>query len=378
MAAGISLRHLSNIFVKGSGKVPVLNGHGFMKVRRFPSPTEVQTPRTVTTSSTSSSRSAPIQYVLDNDVLTDEQADFYSENGFLIIPKLVPQEKLDKYRQCFERICMEKNPSPELEILRDVSLAKSNFVGVKPVTRLAYFHDIPELMEYCKLPEVLKYVECFTGPDIMSFHTMIINKPQDPGTKSSRHPMHQDLYYFPFRPAERLVASWTAMEKIDTQNGCLAVLPGTHKERLREHVFPNWEGGVNSMYLGILGYSPHHHRVHLIMEAGDTVFLHPRVIHGSGMNKSTRTRKCISSHFASSDCYVLDEWEPIQENYVQASAKVLARKFKKRGLEWPTDYDPVKSRNNLEEFSKRELDGPERHVVLRLCSVTFGSADQVL
>lgn len=49
----------------------------------------------------------------------------------------------------------------------------------------------PVLSRYCSLPDILKYVECFTGPDIMAMHTMLINKPPDPGSKSSRHPLHQ-------------------------------------------------------------------------------------------------------------------------------------------------------------------------------------------
>lgn len=58
---------------------------------------------------------------------------------------------------------------------------------------------------------------------------------------TSRHPMHQDLHYFPFRPADRIVCAWTAMEEITRQNGCLVVLPGTHKGTLQEHDYPDWE-----------------------------------------------------------------------------------------------------------------------------------------
>lgn len=35
--------------------------------------------------------------------------------------------------------------------------------------------------------------------------------------------------YFPFRPAEKVVCAWTAMQKIDEENGCLFVQPGSHK-----------------------------------------------------------------------------------------------------------------------------------------------------
>ena len=62
------------------------------------------------------------------------------------------------------------------------------------------------------------------------------------GTKTSRHPLHQDLHYFPFRPADLIVCSWTAMEHVHQQNGCLVVLPGTHRTGvLLQHEYPKWE-----------------------------------------------------------------------------------------------------------------------------------------
>lgn len=44
---------------------------------------------------------------------------------------------------------------------------------------------------------------------------MLINKPPDLGIGTSRHPMHQDLLYFPIRPAKKIAAAWTAMQRID-------------------------------------------------------------------------------------------------------------------------------------------------------------------
>ena len=42
------------------------------------------------------------------------------------------------------------------------------------------------------------------------------------------------------------------------------------------------------------------------MEAGDTVFFHTLLVHGSGANRSGRFRKAISCHYASSDCHYID------------------------------------------------------------------------
>ena len=45
------------------------------------------------------------------------------------------------------------------------------------------------------------------------------------------------------------------------------------------------------MYYGIQNYKPGDDRTHLVMEAGDTVFFHPLLIHGSGMNRTDGFRK---------------------------------------------------------------------------------------
>ncbi|XP_070457280.1 phytanoyl-CoA dioxygenase, peroxisomal isoform X3 [Equus przewalskii] len=184
------------------------------------------------------------QYTRDNSVLTLEQRQFYEDNGFLVIKKLVSDADIECFRNEFERICRKEVEPMRLVVMRDVTIAKSEYVpSQKMITKVQDFQEDEELFRYCTLPEVLKYVECFTGPNIMAMHTMLINKPPDSGKKTSCHPLHQDLHYFPFRPSNNIVCAWTAMEHIDRNNGCLAVLPGTHKSSLKPHHYPQWEVG---------------------------------------------------------------------------------------------------------------------------------------
>lgn len=48
----------------------------------------------------------------------------------------------------------------------------------------------------------------------------------------------KDLHYFPFRPANLIVAAWIACVLITVNNGCLYVLPGTHTGDLYPHTYP--------------------------------------------------------------------------------------------------------------------------------------------
>jgi phytanoyl-CoA hydroxylase len=256
-----------------------------------------------------------MQYTLDRNIFSPSQRKFYEQNGFIVIKNCVPKEKLEKYRGRFQDICNGKVKRPfGMTVMKDVSIAKSEFVeGEQAITKIQDFQNDEELFEYCLLPEILHYVKAICGDNVMAMHTMLINKPPDPGTKSSRHPMHQDLHYFPFRPADRIVCSWTALEKVHRANGCLVAVPGTHQGSLLSHAYPEWEGGVNKMYHGVKDYRPDMPRVWLEMEAGDTVFFHPLLLHGSGMNRTQGFRKAISCHYASSECNYIDVQGTTQE-----------------------------------------------------------------
>lgn len=272
------------------------------------------------------SATSTFRYTRDNPKLSTEQRIFYEENGYLLIKKLMDEQFLDNCKQRFLDLCDKKVPWGSLTMMKDVSLVKSGVTGENLYYKVQDFVYDDVLFQYCQHPDILDYVECFTGPNIMAIHTMLINKPPDTGSLSSRHPLHQDLHYFPFRPADRICAAWTAMEKITAENGCLIVLPGSHKGTLQKHDYP--DDGVNKMYHGVLGYDDHP-MVELPMEKGDTVFFHPILIHGSGPNRTQGFRKAISCHYSCAEMKFIDVQGTTQENI----AKEVEQVSKRRGLE---------------------------------------------
>lgn len=301
---------------------------------------------TASTSSLPSPQRRKFRFTQDGCKLSEEERAFYEENGFVVIKRLVAPEKLDVYRDRFAQICKREVKVPNLTIMRDIAIKDSEFVpGEQAVTKIQEFQHDDVLFGYCCLPEVVDYVESFTGPNIMAIHTMLINKPPDAGKMTSRHPMHQDLYYFPFRPADGIVCSWTAMQTVNRRNGCLVVVPGSHKGKLLTHTYPEWEGGVNKMYHGIQDYDPSCPRVHLEMEEGDTVFFHPLLIHGSGTNRTQGFRKSISCHYANSKSEVLKEVEPEQKLIKDEVISVTKKKLGEALLFTFQDLWMLKSRH---------------------------------
>ena len=224
-----------------------------------------------------------------------------------------------------------------MTVMRDVTASKErrHKVGEGAIVKIQDWQDDPVLFEYCKNPAIVRHIRCFTGKDAKSIHTMVIHKPPQPRPETGRHPYHQDLHYFPLRPADRIVCSWTAMERVHRKNGCLSVYPGSHINapggRLLPHSYPDIK--VNSMYHAIkdfqVGAYP---RVHLEMDKGDTVFFHPLLVHGSGANRTLGYRKAISCHFAGDQCRYIDVHGTVQENIAREVERIAAKRIAKLKL----------------------------------------------
>jgi phytanoyl-CoA hydroxylase len=192
--------------------------------------------------------------------------------------------------------------------MKDVMVARGAIEPTSQLEAIAKLQDYesdPVLDSYRLHPAVLDAVERIVGPNVMSIHTMLINKPPN---VDGRHPLHQDLLYFPFRPADSIVATWTALEPVTRENGCLVVVPGSQRGELLAHGAPAGEEWkyLNGGYFGARDIDRAvDQRVHLPMEPGDTVFFHPILLHGSGRNRTSGFRRAISAHYARTD----SRWE---------------------------------------------------------------------
>ncbi len=233
--------------------------------------------------------------------LTPAQIDQYWEQGFVVCPGLIDRETRERWDRRFCDLVEGRVDAPaSLRIVRDVMIAKGAVEPASPlhaVNKILGFEDDPVLFEYPRDPRVLGRVRSLVGPDVMSIATNVIHKP--PGV-DARHPIHQDQLYFPLEPADRVVGTWTAIDRASRENGCLCVIPGTHREPLRQHVLPDWPW-VNKYFFGVEGVDVSK-RIHVELEPGDCVFFHPHLFHGSGRNRTTGFRRAMVAHFASVEC----------------------------------------------------------------------------
>lgn len=238
--------------------------------------------------------------------LSESELAHYDEHGFVIIRSVLASDDVEALRERYWAIADGEIPAPSnMLVMRDVMVAKGLVVPESRrdgVAKLQDLHDDPVFhARYIGHPRLLDLAQTFCGPDIKSAHTMIINKPKG---VDGRHPLHQDLLYFPFRPADHIVGIWTALDRCERDNGTLCVVPGSHKGKLLEHGMPDWEA-VNYGYFGIKNVDGSAERLHVELDPGDGIMFHPLLLHGSGHNRSGRSRLAISAHYASAACKYL-------------------------------------------------------------------------
>ncbi|KAF4522302.1 hypothetical protein B566_EDAN011012 [Ephemera danica] len=227
--------------------------------------------------------SSQFQYTMDDTLLSLEQREFYEKNGYLVISKLVEDSLLDECSERFKALCEGRAERGYITMMKDLSLMKKGATG-------EYLYN--------KLQDI-------AFDDVLS-----------------KYILHdRDLHYFPFRPANRIVASWTAMEPVTLDNGCLFVLPGSHRNGvLYQHDYPKWEGGVNAFYHGVQGFDDY-------------------------------PKKAISCHYAASECEYIDVKGTTQENIALEIEEIM----KKRGLEGSKFIDAWIYRSRLARGEKIHL-----------------------
>ena len=238
--------------------------------------------------------------------LSKDQRDGYERDGYLLCRELIDRDTLVRLEDRFLALVSGEVAAHENTIImRDVAFASGRAEPKSPlhaVNKLMSFEDDEVLWPFARDPRLLDVVHEVIGSELMTLSTNVFNKP--PGV-DGRHPLHQDLRYFALRPADAIMASWTAIKPCTRESGCLAVIPGSHRAGLHEHASPDWDE-VNFGFFGAQGVDASA-RIHVEMEPGDTLFFHPLLVHGSGSNRSADFRRAISIHYASVECRRPDE-----------------------------------------------------------------------
>lgn len=218
--------------------------------------------------------------------LTEQQKDHWEENGYLAVEGVLPPAEVERLREDADAI--EARAGGLSESTDRFGLkAFGDDGGGKRLQQVAEPHEMGgRWMELARDPRILDIVEDLLGPNIQLYYSMFMMKPPRQGFSA---PWHQDFAFFVHDRADLLTVQLYADDST-VENGCIQVVPGSHKMGLLNHFK---DGAFTEVVQGDTSEFDDG-RVEVPMQAGGIVLWHALTLHGSRPNRSERPRRAIT------------------------------------------------------------------------------------
>tara|TARA_B100000767_G_C19658279_1_gene489842 strand:- start:245 stop:1072 length:828 start_codon:yes stop_codon:yes gene_type:complete len=172
------------------------------------------------------------------------------------------------------------------EIRKEIELIEEEMPGELNKSGRYNSHLIsPLLDEVTHNSKILDSVQNIIGENILVCGTtLFIKNPNENGFVS----YHQDAKYIGLKPYN-WVTAWVAITDSNEHNGCMRMWSGSHKDNLKKHNQMFNDGNLLTRGQTVNNV-PIDKTIPLILKAGQMSLHHPKVVHGSELNKSNDRR----------------------------------------------------------------------------------------
>ena len=148
---------------------------------------------------------------------------------------------------------------------------------------------------------MLDPVEAVLGPDILLLASNFFCKYPAEERGERFVAWHQDVTYWGLEPP-RAITAWIAIDDADVENGCMSVIPGSHRLGILEHAKSARAGNLLSINQEVPdGLVDEARAVSMPLRAGQMSLHDGMLLHGSHPNRSTRRRCGLAVRFTTPD-----------------------------------------------------------------------------
>jgi len=280
-------------------------------------------------------------------ILSDTQVKSFIEDGFLVLPDLVTMEEVEELRR--DTVFIAKGGYPT-ESLKPLPADTSDDEAQKNILCIHQPHYVsPVMQKYVKHPKICGVLSQITAAhlphwdgSVKCMQSMLFVKP--PGFQGQA--WHQDEIYIPTRDRS-LIGAWMALDDATIENGCLWVIPGSHRTGYlypqRDHNNPDEFDFAKESY----GFDESA-EVPVEVKTGSVVFFNGYLLHRSRKNRSNIYRRVLVNHYM--NAWSLLPWS-LQEGEYPAIAD-------RRNIVPVAGVDP---------YAWKGYDTPPNNVWLRTC-----------
>lgn len=220
-----------------------------------------------------------------------------AENGYTVFANLFSPDEMKNLADTLEGF--EARMHADLE-------ASGGSSGISRAGEITFTDHIAErdelVLRFCRDPRLAELTTSLLGPDVDLYWNQTVFKHPE-GDKV--FPWHQDDAYTPVDPAPYLTL-WLAISDATLENGCISVLPGSHKGGLRPH---------EPSPIGWVGHSNEDpdQGLPVPVPAGSLVCFWSLTMHKSGPNRSKGIRKAYVIQYAAAGLKYAASGEPVPD-----------------------------------------------------------------
>ncbi len=208
--------------------------------------------------------------------LHSDEIERYRSQGWVVPRFRLPPERVASMVDALETL-LRQNPGVRPEKLVSAHVAGDNGEGVRGVA---------DFLDLARDPDIVELVSGVIGDDVVLWGCHVFCKPAGEGYET---PWHQDGHYWPIRPLANCTV-WVALEPSTVRNGCLRVIPGSHREKqLHEHLHEDRTDLTLNQRMAA-GSFDESAAVNIELQPGQMSLHDIYMIHGAEANTSTQRR----------------------------------------------------------------------------------------
>ena len=212
--------------------------------------------------------------------LTADEITHFGREGWVVPSFALPATRSAQMRDALDRL-LRDNPGVRPEKLISAHIEGDNGEGVRG-SRL--------FLELAQDPEIVELVSGVIGDDVILWGCHVFCKPATEGYET---PWHQDGHYWPIRPLATCTV-WVALEHSGVDNGCLRVIPRSHRDRVLHPHLHEERTDLTLNQRMAEGAFDEADAVDLELEPGQMSLHDVYMIHGARANTSTQRRTGVA------------------------------------------------------------------------------------
>ncbi len=155
--------------------------------------------------------------------ITDDDAAFYRENGYLIVHDALTIDEIEELRRETVRVC--RGDLGDIEGVAPAPPEVDDDTVLRQYLCIHFPHKLsPVMRRYLAHPVIVDVLTKVIGPNVKAMQSMLFIKAAGkPGQA-----WHQDEDFIPTRDRS-LAGGWIALDDATVENGCLWLIPGSHR-----------------------------------------------------------------------------------------------------------------------------------------------------